>query len=126
LPELGNSCGKYHSFRDFIECGETQTKTDLTNIPEQLETYGALSNLAVNIIDPVMDYFGGIELTYGFCSRELAKFDRLYFYGNELPIHVSYGEEHNRSIVIMKTSANGRLYPAVVKRKVFLFGKFPM
>ncbi len=174
LPNLGEPCGKYHRFRDFIECGETQAITGLANLPEQLESYNALARLAVNIIDPVMDYFGGIELTYGFCSRELAKqipariapnldqhashelntcgnpickrsgaacdfivpdesmlevaqwiventsFDRLYFYGDDLPIHVSYGEEHNRSIVVMKVSANGRLYPVVVKREAFL------
>ena len=173
LPILDDPCGKYHRFRDFIECGETQAETGLANIPQQLETYNALTDLAIHIIDPVMDYFGGIELTYGFCSRELAKqipariapaldqhashehntrgnpickrlgaacdfivpdesmlevaqwlventpFDRLYFYGDHLPIHVSYGEEHKRSIVMMKTSKNGRLYPAVVKRAVF-------
>ena len=178
VPDLDDPCGKYHCFRDFIECGETQAKTGLANLPEQLESYDALVKLATTIIDPVMDYFGGIELTYGFCSRELAKhipariapnldqhashelntrgnpickrlgaacdfivpdesmlevaqwiventpFDRMYFYGDDLPIHISYGEEHNRSIVIMKISASGRFYPSVVKRESFLSGKF--
>ncbi|WP_211248836.1 hypothetical protein [Thiothrix lacustris] len=32
-----------------------------------------MAALALQVIDPVMDYFGGIELTYGFCSPELAK-----------------------------------------------------
>ena len=40
---------QYHTFRAFIECGATQ------------------------VLDPVMDYFGGIQLTYGFCSPELTK-----------------------------------------------------
>ncbi len=179
LPNLDDPCGKYHRFRDFIECGETQAKTGLANLPKQLESYNALVKLAVNIIDPVMDYFGGIELTYGFCSQELAKqipariapnldqhashelntrgnpickrlgaacdfivpdesmlevaqwiventpFDRLYFYGDDLPIHVSYGKEHNRSIVVMKVAVSGRLYPVVTKREDFCLFNSP-
>lgn len=115
-----------------------------------------------------MDYFGGIELTYGFCSRELAKhipgridpsrdqhashelntrgnlickrlgaacdfivpdksmlevarwiventpFDRLYYYGDDKPLHVSYGPEHNQAIVVMTPGKSGRLIPKVV------------
>jgi hypothetical protein len=127
----------------------------------------------LHVIDPVMDYFGGIQLTYGFCSPELAKhikgsidpkrdqhaafevntrgnlicerqgaacdfivpdenmlevaqwivantpFDRLYFYGNAKPLHVSYGEEHNRLIVLMLAGKSGRLVPKVVTAAVF-------
>ena len=62
-----------HSYRDFIACGETQAKTGLSNLPLSPDTYNALYDLAVRIVNPVMDYFGGIELTYGFCSRELSK-----------------------------------------------------
>ena len=173
LPALHQSCGQYHTFRDFIECGETQAKTGLSNLPKQLETYNALVALAQHIIDPVMDYFGGIQLTYGFCSPELAKhipsridpkrdqhashelnsrgnlicerkgaacdfivpdenmlevaqwivqntpFDRLYFYGNDKPLHVSYGEEHNHAIVLMLPSKTGKLVPQVVNNEKF-------
>ncbi|WP_172976021.1 DNA phosphorothioation-associated putative methyltransferase [Halomonas sp. THAF5a] len=73
LPSLDEPCGKYHCFRDFVECGETQNKYDIPNIPKEPETYNALVNLAYEVIDPVMDYFGGIKLTYGFCSAELAR-----------------------------------------------------
>ncbi len=38
IPDLDNSCGQYHSFRDFIECGETQVKTQLANLPVQLDS----------------------------------------------------------------------------------------
>ncbi|WP_020560062.1 DNA phosphorothioation-associated putative methyltransferase [Thiofilum flexile] len=174
LPELDSPCGQYHTFRDFIECGETQSATGLPNLPVQAETYNALAELARHIIDPVMDYFGGIELTYGFCSPELAKhipgridpkrdqhasfernrrgnlicerkgaacdfivpdenmlevaqwivqntpFDRLYFYGNDKPLHVSYGEEHSRSIVLMLPAKSGRLVPKVIVSEAFL------
>ncbi|MDI5922707.1 DNA phosphorothioation-associated putative methyltransferase [Halomonas sp. LR5S13] len=72
VPLLDEPCGKYHCFRDFVECGETQAKHDIPNIPKEPESYNALAQLAREVIDPVMDYFGGIKLTYGFCSRELA------------------------------------------------------
>lgn len=173
LPNLDSPCGQYHTFRNFIECGETQARTGLPNLPKQAETYNALAALAQHIIDPVMDYFGGIQLTYGFCSPELAKqipgqiapkldqhasherntrgklicerkgaacdfivpdenmlevarwivqntpFDRLYFYGDDKPLHVSYGEEHSQTIVIMLPGKNGRLIPKVVTAETF-------
>ncbi|MDD5391703.1 MAG: DNA phosphorothioation-associated putative methyltransferase [Thiothrix sp.] len=173
-PTLDAPCGQYHTFRDFIECGETQAKTGLPNLPKQTETYNALAALALQVVDPVMDYFGGIELTYGFCSPELAKhingridpkrdqhaahelnsrgnlicerkgaacdfivpdenmlevaqwivqntpFDRLYFYGNDKPLHVSYGEEHSGAIVLMLPGKSGRLVPKVIPISTFL------
>ncbi|HPB76993.1 MAG TPA: hypothetical protein PLY96_17305 [Chromatiaceae bacterium] len=42
------------------------------------------------------------------------RFDRLYFYGTDLPIHVSYGPDHSRQIVEMRPTAAGRLVPRVV------------
>ena len=30
-------------------------------------------DITIQILDPVIDYFGMIRLTYGFCSPELAK-----------------------------------------------------
>ncbi|WP_425218887.1 hypothetical protein [Ralstonia solanacearum] len=36
-------------------------------------TVNALYSLASTILDPVIDYFGGIRLTYGFCSHALGK-----------------------------------------------------
>jgi hypothetical protein len=32
-----------------------------------------LYELAINILDPIIDYFGMIQLTYGFCSHDLGK-----------------------------------------------------
>jgi hypothetical protein len=174
VPDLNDACGRYHCFADFIHCGDTQARTQLANVPQQVESYHALRQLALEIIDPVMDYFGGIELTYGFCGRELAThitagiapsldqhacyevntrgsvickrlgaacdfivpdesmlevaqwivehtpFDRLYFYGDDQPLHVSIGAEKSQAIAVMKVSANGRRYPTMYTTERFL------
>jgi len=173
IPSLDAPCGEYFTFRQLIECGETQVQTGLLNQPIQPESYSALFELAALVLDPVIDYFGMIKLTYGFCSSKLAKaipagiapkldqhaaheinqkgnpicerlgaaadfivedesmlevaqwvvqntpFDRLYFYGADKPVHVSYGPENNREIVIMKTSKDNMLIPKVVKSELF-------
>ena len=73
IPDLDEPCGCYLTYRQLIECGETQQRTGLLNLPEEPETYTALYELATNILDPVIEYFGAIKLTFGFCSPELAK-----------------------------------------------------
>jgi len=172
LPDLDDSCGRFLTFRKFIECGETQLSTGLANLPMQPDSYNALLELAEHVLDPVIDYFGMIRLTYGFCSRHLARqipgridpkldqhaahernrlgapicnrlgaavdfivenenmlevaqwivantsFDRLYFYGEDRPIHVSYGPNQSRSIVRMIPGKSGRLIPRVVRTLV--------
>ena len=104
------------------------------------------NTLAANVLDPVIEYYGSIRLTYGFCSNSLRKhikarvapkldqhsacelnsrgqlvcprrgaavdfivededmsgvvkwisdnlsFDRIYYYGPDRPIHVSFSE----------------------------------
>jgi len=174
IPNLDDACGQYLTFRQLIECGESQVRTGLRNLPEQPESYNALHDLAVEVLDPVIDYFGMIRLTYGFCSSELAKeipdridpkrdqhaahelnrrgnlvcprlsaaadflvedesmlevaqwivantaFDRLYFYGDDKPLHVSYGPEHLGQVVRMTVGQTGRLIPHVTSREEFL------
>ena len=73
IPDLDDPCCQSYTFRELIECGETQARTGLQNLPKQPESYAALHDLGTQILDPVIDYFGSIELTYGFCSPELAK-----------------------------------------------------
>jgi DNA phosphorothioation-associated putative methyltransferase len=73
FPPLEERCGRYLRYRDFIECGETQQRLRLPNLPKEPETYNALYDLAVHVLDPVIEYFGAIRLTYGFCSHELGK-----------------------------------------------------
>jgi len=165
LPDLDEPCGKYFNYRDLIECGETQKRTGIANLPKEVDSYTALYELAINILDPVIDYFGMIKLTYGFCSIELAKeipgriapkldqhaahenkpngelicerlgaacdfiiededmeevalwisentkFDRIYFYGVDCPIHVSYSNFSSRQITRMKLTSNGTYIP---------------
>jgi hypothetical protein len=172
IPELDDPCGRFLTFRQLIECGETQAATGLANLPQQPESYNALVELAEKVLDPVIDWFGMISLSYGFCSPPLARkipgridpkrdqhashelnrlgnrvcerlgaavdffvededmrevavwvventpFDRLYFYGPDKPIHVSYGPDHSRQIVEMRATASGRLVPRVVNVEV--------
>jgi len=72
-PDLDDPCGRYLRFRQLIECGETQGRTGLPNLPRQAATWDALQDLAERVLDPVIDWFGMIRLTYGFCSPELAR-----------------------------------------------------
>lgn len=73
IPSLADLCGRFLTYRDLIECGETQAETQLQNLPNQIDSYNALYELALHVLDPVIDYFGMIKLTYGFCSPELSR-----------------------------------------------------
>ncbi|MFK5892106.1 MAG: DNA phosphorothioation-associated putative methyltransferase [Pseudomonadota bacterium] len=73
IPSLDTMCGDNFTYQQLIECGETWKKTQIENVPKKADTYTSLFNLAKNIIDPVIDYFGMIELTYAFSSDKLAK-----------------------------------------------------
>ena len=67
------NCSKYFKYIDFILCGETQAHTQLPNIPHDPRTTSAIKDLATTILNPVVDQFGEIKLTNGFCSNELLK-----------------------------------------------------
>jgi hypothetical protein len=47
-------------------------------------------------------------------------FDRLYFYGDNQPIHVSHGPEQVRQVVRMAAGPSGRLIPRVTAVEEFL------
>lgn len=165
IPELDDCCGQNLTYRQMIECGETQHNAGVENHPKQLGSYVALYDLATQILDPVIDYFGMINLTYGFCSHELGKhikkrvapkldqhsahelnsknnlicsrlgaavdfivvdenmrevadwiaentpFDRLYFYGVDRPVHISYGPEQKREYIDLVLTESGRQVP---------------
>jgi DNA phosphorothioation-associated putative methyltransferase len=177
IPDLDDLCGDNLTYRQLIECGETQTATGLSNLPKQPDSYTALYELAKNILDPVIEYFGMIQMSYGFCSHELSKkiperiapkldqhcahelnskknlicerlgaavdfiiedenmnevaewiiqntpFDRLYFYGEYRPIHVSYSSEPKGECVHMIENKAGKLVPRVVTTKLKIGGK---
>ena len=71
IPSIDQNCGQYLKFRDLIQCGETQSRLGIPNLPLNPETYNALYSLSTQVLDPVIDYFGAIRLTYGFCSPAL-------------------------------------------------------
>jgi DNA phosphorothioation-associated putative methyltransferase len=73
IPDIDAPCGQYLTYRQLIECGETQARTGIPNRPKEPDSYTALLELAEKVLDPVIEYFGAIKLTYGFCSHELAK-----------------------------------------------------
>lgn len=73
IPDLDQLCGKSLRYRDLIECGETQRRLALPNLPLNPATYNALHALCVNVLDPIIEHFGSIRPTYGFCSPGLAK-----------------------------------------------------
>ncbi|MDO6620395.1 hypothetical protein [Shewanella sp. 6_MG-2023] len=160
---LSQQASQYFSFEQLIQCGETLALTQTDNLPKQTQTWIALSQLATQILDPVYEQFGPLELTYGFCSPQLArliaknknphiapsldqhcshelnrnhkiicnrlgaacdffiqdksvdmqvvakwisqnlKFDRMYYYGKNAPLHISYGPEMNQFLQLMKT-----------------------
>ena len=51
---------------------------------------------------------------------ENTPFDRLYFYGADKPIHVSYGPEQSRQVVTMLPGPSGRLVPRTLSVEAFL------
>jgi len=170
IPDLDQACGTNFTYRSFIECGETQKRLGLNNLPLNPSTYNALYHLATEILDPVVDYFGSIRLTFGFCSAELGKniahrvapkldqhaacefgrhgnpicnrsgaacdfvvddedmrevadwvvtnlpFDRLYFYGSGLPLHVSHSAAPAGQSYAMTETSNGRRIPRPLRR----------
>jgi DNA phosphorothioation-associated putative methyltransferase len=165
IPDIDATCGRYLTYRQLIECGETQARTGLPNLPKEADSYTALLELARNVLDPLIEYFGMVRLTYGFCSQELAKqipgriapeldqhaahekkrngkyvcerlgaacdlivededmeevtrwiyknttFDRLYFYGHQRSVHVSYAVPSARQVTRFKQGPSGRFIP---------------
>jgi len=165
VPDLDSPCGRHLSYRQLIECGETQQATGLSNQPKQPDSYTALYDLATQVLDPIIDYFGMIRLTYGFCSHDLGKhikhriapkldqhaahernsknnlicprlgaavdfivedenmrevadwiaantpFDRLYFYGEDRPVHMSFGPELKGDYIEMVVTGSGKQVP---------------
>jgi DNA phosphorothioation-associated putative methyltransferase len=161
IPDLDVPCGQYFTYRQLIECGETQARIGLPNLPKEADSYNALYELATKILDPLIDYYGMIKLTYGFCSPELSRhingriapkldqhaahelnrlgkpvcprlgaavdflvedenmedvarwimenlpYDRLYVYGTDRPIHVSFSKSPLGKAWKLLPQANG-------------------
>jgi DNA phosphorothioation-associated putative methyltransferase len=157
IPNLDDRCGGYFTYRDLIECGETWERLHVNNLPKRPQTYNALYDLCIHVLDPVSEYFGRVTLTYGFASPELAKriacricppkdqhagyerqsngtmicerggaavdflikdesmeevmnwirqhieFDRLYFYSDDRPLHISYSDKNQNLVYLVQS-----------------------
>lgn len=71
--DLNQKCGKNFHLKDFVECGETQQKYSIENIPKEKETLNAIVTICEKILDPVFEKFGPVQLTFGFCSTKLGR-----------------------------------------------------
>ena len=177
LPDINEYCSKNFKYRDFIECSDTYKKTLVDNIPKNIKTYNAIHVLANELLEKILNEFGDIKLTYGFCSLFLQKeikkniypkldqhagyeldkkgnsictrggfaidffvnkvstfkvckwivqncsFDRLYYYGYDRPLHISYGDNNKKEIVLM-VFRKKRVVPKVIKADDFIKSKF--
>ena len=61
------------TYRHLTQCSETAATRKIANVPQQEASWLALQALAINLLDPIVEQFGPITLTYGFCSPELAR-----------------------------------------------------
>lgn len=176
--DIETHCSRHFRYIDLIQCGETwhrlaseataaAGRAPIDNLPKQPGTWQAIADLAVHILDPLVDAFGAIELTYGFAGPALtrhirrriaprldqhagyelrsdgqpicvrggmaadfyvpnvphpvviqhlvagSRFDRLYIYKGERPLHVSYGPEVRGMIVRFRRASNERMIPQV-------------
>lgn len=81
LPDLDEPCGEHFVYRDLIECGEswkrlaaqTAAGEPIDNVPRVAETFEAMRRLCAEVLDPVKNHFGKLELTYAFASPQLTK-----------------------------------------------------
>ncbi|BAJ02083.1 hypothetical protein [Shewanella violacea] len=72
-PALNAQASRHFNYQDLIECSDTARLGKVINIPLQDQTFDALQQLAVHLLDPIVDRFGPITLTYGFCSPQLSR-----------------------------------------------------
>lgn len=76
--ELDSLCGRYLTFRDLIECGETWRQADaagspINNEPVEPASLDALVSLCETVLDPVIDEFGSMSLTYCLAGANLSR-----------------------------------------------------
>ncbi len=101
LPDIDNKCGKYFTYRDFLECSNTWKTTRIENIPNQVETYLSIDQITEDILCPIEEEFGKVYLTYGYSSRALVKAIKR----NSFPNITPSGDQHSGS----ELNRNGKL-----------------
>ena len=78
LPELTAKIGRFFTMREFTQCSDAWKRLEAqgkapANIPAAAETLREIERLAHEVLDRVVDHFGKIEITYGFCVPPLTR-----------------------------------------------------
>lgn len=168
-PSLDQPCSRHFTWRALIGCGSTYERLSQQGIPiappAEAESWRMLRGLASAVLDPLVDKFGAIHITYGFAAQTLTRHinksiapkldqhaacevdrrgkpicaragaavdlqvphrssldvvawltaglpvDRLYYYGENRPIHVSWHPAPASSFWVMVTGPAGHLVP---------------
>jgi hypothetical protein len=66
-------CSKHFKFSDLFFAGETYRLHQPQNIPLEKQTWCDFQKLAQVILDPVVDHFGAINITYGYAGSPLIR-----------------------------------------------------
>jgi len=69
---LSDAASKHFTFADLI-CGDTVSRSFIRAdlLPQQPETWQMLAGLAQHVLDPLVEHFGQVELTYGFAPPQV-------------------------------------------------------
>lgn len=73
LPDLDERASAHFTYRDICHCGDTWRRLQVDNSPRELETYQAIARLCEDVLEPLVQEFGHLELSYGFAGAELTK-----------------------------------------------------
>ena len=66
-------CSENFKYSDFVECSDTFNVLDISNVPRETKTYFFMRKFANEILEPCLQRFGNVNITYGFCDHSLAK-----------------------------------------------------
>lgn len=70
---LDAAASRHFTYRDLCECSEAWRRTRVDNQPRSADTFRAMESLAREVLDPLVDRFGKVTLTYGFSSPALTR-----------------------------------------------------
>jgi hypothetical protein len=78
IVSLDNYASHYFTWRHLFEAGETWAALQLAgkappNRPQEPQSWEDYQQLAKEILDPLYEGFGPLQITYGFASRELTR-----------------------------------------------------
>lgn len=77
VPTLDAKCSRHFTWRALIACGPTYERllADGYEVapPQQLESWRMLAGLAQSVLDPLVQNFGSLVLSYGFAPHSLTR-----------------------------------------------------